>query len=244
MALGGSILSYSESGSGEPVVLLDWTPWQSPELTYSLNNRYRVFSIEPPEADSTSGSIQDIAEAAVKVLDSVGIDSYTLVGTSVGADVALRITMMRPSCISSLVLVSPAGISPADSRPGHSPSEACESMLAHPEAADVALPESLRTEVLAALMERSTGETRDLESSLPELDCAALVVIGQEDRLVSRQAGHIWKERMPNCSVCYVYDTGHAIGIERPGALTSVVLDFIERRETFVVENRASIINP
>jgi hypothetical protein len=32
--------------------------------------------------------------------------------------------------------------------------------------------------------------------------------------------------------------------VDRPAALASVVLDFLERRETFIVENRSSLINP
>ena len=117
-------------------------------------------------------------------------------------------------------------------------------MLAHPEDAGIDLPENDRTQVLATLAASSKGDSADVESQLHDLYCATLAVFGQEDRMVSRQAGHIWKERMPNCSVCYVYDAGHAVGVERPDALATVVLDFVERRETFIVENRNSIINP
>ena len=244
MTLGGSVLRYSESGSGEPVVLLDWTPWQTSALADALANRYRVISIDPPEAGYASGSVHDIAAAVAQIPGSVGIDPYTLVGTSVGADIALRIALLSPSSIFSLVLVSPASILPTDLRPAHSPTEACETMLAHPDAAGVAPPGSDRTEVLAALTGRSISDPENIESKLPDLVCATLAVFGQEDRMVSRQAGHTWKERMPNCSVCYVYDAGHAVGVDRPEALATVVLDFVERHETFIVENRNSIINP
>ena len=244
MTLGDSVLAYSEFGSGEPVVLLDWTPWQTPALAQALATRYRVIGIEPPDAGHASESTHAIAEVVTQTADFIGVPSYALVGTSVGADIALRIALMRPSGISSLVLVSPASILPADSWPILSPAEACETMLAHPEGAGIDLPEYDRTQALATLAARSKSDSSDIESQLHDLYCATLTVFGQEDRMVSRQAGHLWKERMPNCSVCYVYDAGHAVGVERPDALATVVLDFVERRETFIVENRSSIINP
>ena len=79
---------------------------------------------------------------------------------------------------------------------------------------------------------------------LPNLTCATLVVLGQEDPLVSRAAGGVWKEGVPNCSISYVYDAGHAIGTDRPEALANVVRDFIVRRETFIIENRSSLMTP
>ena len=240
MTSSGGGLRYSESGRGDPVVLLDWTPWQTTALADALASRYRVISIEPPDTGYAAEPTHDIAGVA----DSVGVDSYALVGTSAGADVASRLAALRPSRVSSLVLVSPASILPADSRSVRSPAEARDVMLAHPEVSGTALPERDRTEALAALRERLRDDSANIELELPDLFCATLVVFGQEDRMVSPAAGHVWKERMPNCSVCYVYDAGHAVGVDRPDALAAVVLDFVERRETFIVENRSSIINP
>ena len=56
-------------------------------------------------------------------------------------------------------------------------------------------------------------------------------------------AGQMWKEQVLNCNVCYVYDAGHAVGVDRPDALVGVALDFAERRETYIVERRSSLIN-
>jgi hypothetical protein len=42
----------------------------------------------------------------------------------------------------------------------------------------------------------------------------------------------------------FVYDAGHAIAAERPEALAGVVSDFLERRETFIVSQVNTMINP
>ena len=117
-------------------------------------------------------------------------------------------------------------------------------MLAHPGDSDHPSPEPERTTLLATLGRRWQGEYGDTSEALGEVSSATLAIFGQEDRLVSRTAGHAWKERMPNCSLSYVYDAGHAIAIDRPDALLNVVLDFVRRRETFIVESRSGLVNP
>ena len=233
-----------ESGSGSPVVLLDWTPWQSPVLSDALASRYRVVSIEPPADIEQGNSAQDAAEAVAAIAEAAGLESYAVVGASLGADVALRVALLRPASVSVLALVSPLCVEPAPPRPWNTPELAASAMLAHPEDTLHTSPDAGRTARLSALFERWRASDTDAASLLPDAACAALAVFGQEDRLVSREAGRLWKEQMPNCNVCYVYDAGHAVAVDRPGALVNVVMDFVERRETFIVENRSSLINP
>ena len=233
-----------ESGSGSPVVLLDWTPWQSSVLADALAVHYRAVSIEPPEDDGLTASAQSAAEGVASAAEAAGLDSYSLVGVSLGADVAFRLALLCPEAITALALVSPTCIAPALSLSWNTPAQAADVMLAHPEATAQPPTEPARTEVLSALAGRWLGEEHDTAGLLPGLSCATLAVFGQEDRLVSREAGRVWKELAPNCNVCYVYDAGHAVAVDRPEALVNVVMDFLERRETFIVENRSSLINP
>ena len=244
-------LRYTESGSGAPVVLLDWTPWETSALADALAARYKVISIAPPPTfvqarDSYAGAAPNIAEAVAEVAADAGLNSYAVVGVSLGADAAFRLALLHPDAVASLVLVSPTCISPAEppvfvQERGDTPAQLAASMLAHPEDAPNP-PDPGRTAALAQLWRDPDGD--DATALLPELLCATLAVFGQEDRLVSREAGGVWKERAPNCNVCYVYDAGHAVGVDRPDALAGLILDFVERRETFIVENRSSLINP
>ena len=233
-----------ESGSGSPVVLLDWTPWETSALADALATRYRVIDIEPPDNDSLTPSAQSASEAVAAVAEAAGLDSYSLVGVSLGADVAFQLALSRPGAVNALALVSPTCIAPAVSQDWDTPAQAADVMLAHPETATITLPETARTAGLAALAKRWRSTEGYAAGLLPGLECATLAVFGQEDRLVSREAGGVWKELAPNCNVCYVYDAGHAVAADRPDALVNVVLDFLERRETFIVENRSSLINP
>ena len=237
-------LPLEESGQGSTMLLLDWTPWETKALADSLSSRYRVISVGLPGTAEPAGSAGEVAASVAETADSAGLDSFALVGASLGADVAFRVALLRPASVTTLALVSPLCIEPAAHRPWSTPDLAASAMLAHPDEAAQALPGASRTATLWDLSEQWQSSDTDTASLLPDVACATLVVFGQEDRIVSRGAGGIWKDRVPNCNVCYVYDAGHAIAVERPDALLNVVLDFVERRETFIVENRSFLVNP
>ena len=83
-----------------------------------------------------------------------------------------------------------------------------------------------------------------VETILSEIRCPTLVVFGVNDKMVAPEAARIYREKIRNCNVSFVYDAGHDIGAERPEALINAVFDFVERREAFVVARRSNIINP
>ena len=226
------------------MVLLDWTPWGTTALAESLAGKYRVFTIDPPADAKGSGTAEDVARSVAGAVAGAGIDAYALVGTSLGANVAFQMALLFPDSVSALVVVSPDCVEPATGGAWNTPALAAAAMLAHPEAGGQPSPDPERTAVLSALARKWQSGNREAAGLLSELRCATLAVFGQEDRLVSREAGGVWKSQVPNCNVCYVYDAGHAVGVDRPDALANVVLDFVERRETFIVENRTSLINP
>ena len=88
------------------------------------------------------------------------------------------------------------------------------------------------------------GDAAEMENRLSDVQCPTLVVFGQEDRSVRPDAASAYRERIPNCNIAFVYAAGHDIAADRPQALLSLVNDYLERRETFIVQNQSSVINP
>jgi pimeloyl-ACP methyl ester carboxylesterase len=114
-------------------------------------------------------------------------------------------------------------------------------------AVGVALRESAG--VTALVLEAPTTirpEARDaeLERRLAELTTPTLVLLGTEDTVVPSAAGRIYKEKLPAGHLVFVYGAGHAISIDRPEAFAEVVVDFLERREAFVISRATTLINP
>ncbi len=118
---------------------------------------------------------------------------------------------------------------------------ALQHALANPETADVLVlvsPTAIRPSGDA------NGDAAEMEVRLSDVQCPTLVVFGQEDRSVQPEAAGIYRERIPNCNIAFVYAAGHDIAADRPQALVNLVSDYLERRETFIVQNRSGVINP
>ena len=84
----------------------------------------------------------------------------------------------------------------------------------------------------------------ELDEWLREIHCPTLVAFGTKDRQIAPEAPSTYRAAIPNCHVSLVYDAGHLAAAERPEAVSSAVIDFIENRETFVVNRNDSVINP
>ena len=88
----------------------------------------------------------------------------------------------------------------------------------------------------------AAGAGGELPNQIGQIQCPTLVVFGQEDPLAA--SASVYRERIPNCNIAFVYDSGHDIPAERPQALLNLVADYLQRRETFIVQNRSSLISP
>jgi len=49
---------------------------------------------------------------------------------------------------------------------------------------------------------------------------------------------------MTSCNFILVYDAGHAIAADRPEAFASLVGDFLQRQEQFIVSAESTVIHP
>jgi pimeloyl-ACP methyl ester carboxylesterase len=179
---------------------------------------------------------------------NIGIDRFNLMGTSFGGRVALWLAVLQPERVDSLVLEAPAAIRPVGSEPpSGSPEEMARRLYAHPErVGPFPLPDQAIQAKTRALVARLRGPDRDadLEKRMRELATPVLVLFGTRDHVIPPEMGHFYRELLPNCHLVFVYDAGHAISTERPEAFAEVTLDFLERREAFVVSRAETVIHP
>jgi len=241
----GFRIRYRESNPPQPagaIVMLEGITWGLSKLRDALGQTYRVVALELPgfgesPANPRSQSVQELAHTAAQAAAQVMSATYTLIGTSFGAHVALWQTLQAPDEVEALVLIAPTAILPATGP-----------LTATPEVTAKGLP-SVDPAIVAkeqALVQRLTGGRHDAEAErrLGEIPCATLVIFGSEDQRVAPEAPPIYRERIPNSNLSFVYDTGHLIEAERPEALVNAVSDYVQLRETFIVGHRTGIINP
>jgi pimeloyl-ACP methyl ester carboxylesterase len=109
----------------------------------------------------------------------------------------------------------------------------------------LALPACVQALVLEAPTALGPGDRdRALDARLATLETPTLVLCGTADVVVPPASVRAYKERLPNSHLVFVYGAGHAIGADRPEAFADVVVDFLERREAFVIRRTETMIHP
>jgi 4,5:9,10-diseco-3-hydroxy-5,9,17-trioxoandrosta-1(10),2-diene-4-oate hydrolase len=255
IAVGDFHIRSWEAGPPQPagvIVMLEGMTWGLSTLRDTLAQKYRVIALELPgfgvsPANTKSRSVQDLANTMAQAAAQVVPETYTLIGTSFAAHVALWQTLQSPDKVEALVLIAPTALLPSASPLAGAPADTAKRLFAHPDKArDFTSVDPAIVAKEQALVQRLTGGRHDAEAErrLSEIACATLVLFGSEEKLVAPEAARLYRARIPNCNIAFVYDAGHLIEAERPEALVNAVSDYVELRETFIVGRQTGIINP
>lgn len=252
----GFRIRFMRAGQGAPLVYLHGGGGLQLTRAHELLSRqFHLIAFEMPgfgrsPENTQTGSLPQLAATMATAVTNLGVESFNLWATSFGCGVALRLALQEAARISALVLESPATIRPqglAAQPPPDSPEELARRLYAHPERVG-ALPDfdpAVRAKT-RALMSRlqATEHGGKIEDRLREIATPTLVLFGTEDRMIPPEMGRIYKERIPNCNLVFVYDAGHEIGADRPEAFAEVAADFLERHETFIISRRDTSLLP
>lgn len=229
------------------VVMLAGMTWGLGRLRDALAQYYQVIVLELPAADPRFQSVPELARMMAQAATQVVPGSYTLIGTSFAAHVALWQALQAPDKVEALVLIAPTALLPVASPADGTPEAMARRLLAHPEQARDGLPvDHASVAAEQALRQRLTRGQHDAEAEgrLHEIPCATLVLFGSVDGLVAPEAARLYRAQIPNSNIAFVYDAGHLIEAERPEALINAVSDYVELRETFIVGRQSGMINP
>lgn len=243
-------LHYVERGAGpEPLVFIHgytsslraWNP-----ILPRLSSRYRAIAFDlrgagesdkPPTGYGPRIYAEDI-HAATRAL---GIDTFTLIGHSMGGVTAMQFAVLYPERLRRLVLVAPApsGGIVVD------PALRAQMKAIHHNV-------ELRRKVLSTLVVRPTSAAeieRRIEDSLRWSDAAldeaweamaairlsdavarlhtpTLMVVGDRDGL--RAANLEDAQRIPNCALHVFYRVGHEIPHDVPEEFIALLDDFVQ----------------
>ena len=235
-----------ESDTRDLVVMLGPSRWDDSPLRDALAAKYEVARMLLTRdnlllEEGAPRQVPEVAESLVRAMDRMAPEGkYTLIAGSATATVALWLALLAPETVEALVLISPVAILPT----GNPVTAKRDQLVAHLENVDgVRQLDTGQSEALSALI-RGGAHDSELESRLEEVPCATLAVFGLRDRMISPEAPRGYRQKIPNSNICLIYDAGHAIVADRPQALIDTVMDFVERRDAFVVGRQSSVINP
>jgi pimeloyl-ACP methyl ester carboxylesterase len=165
-------------------------------------------------------------------------------GHSFGGWLASWVAALHPEVVDLLVLENPAGFRVAGK--GGIPTEIRElarQMFAHPEKR---IPDDRAREVVRA----NTGRTRHYHNGTPldaelvkrlgDIAAPTLIAYGIDEEMIPIEGMRILGDGLQRHFLIYVYDAKHAIHVDQPERLASLMRDFFNRGEAFIVTSAAA----
>jgi len=79
------------------------------------------------------------------------------------------------------------------------------------------------------------NSNKDFLNQLTKIKNLTLILMGNNDSIVSSESAQIIKEYIEHSYLIYIYDAGHGIGIDQPERVASLMSDFLTRGQAFIV---------
>jgi len=246
VAARGCEIAYRAAGDGPPLVYLHGAGglrWGA--ALDGLAARFRVYGLDLPGfgrstlADDVN-SIPDAADVVAEAMAELGGgERMHVVGTSLGGRLAAWLAVRHPNRLNRLVLESPAAFRPPDAPQlsALSPDQMRRLLYGNPDVAPPTDDPAVRQQQLRVVgrLTKGVGWDEELERSLSQIEAPTLILMGTLDGLVPPEMGRVYKERIPESYLIYVYGAAHAIQWDRPDRFVEVVGDFLTRGEAFMV---------
>jgi pimeloyl-ACP methyl ester carboxylesterase len=243
-------VTYTESGSGQPVLLLHGGagPFSVAGFATLLSAAgYRVIVPVHPGFDGTPRpasltTMAGLAAVYASLLRELDLSDVCVIGNSVGgwvaAELALAESAAAASRVSSVVLVDAAGLA-VDSAPvpdffALTLDQVAELSYFNPDAFRInpaAMPAERAAAMAgnrAALLEYAGTAMADpgLRGRLPEIALPVLVVWGAADKMITVEHGLAYADGIPGAHLRTITHAGHLPQLEAPDELLAAVREF------------------
>jgi len=258
-------IHVNEVGAGPAVVLLHGggpgaTGWSnySPNIE-ALSQHFRVIAPDMPgwgQSDPVDFATLDHVEAAVELLDALGIEKAAFVGNSMGGHTSIRLAVERPDRVSHLITMGP----PIQMGPFlMGPGGLTEGLRIMYEGYSDASPEGMRrlVEIMVydkarfaspALVEQRSAATLAHpehlanvvkagprgpipiwvdQTRLGQVTAPALLIHGRDDRVVSFESTLLLAARIPDSRAVLLNRCGHWAQLEHADEFNRLVTDFV-----------------
>ena len=249
----GIELHVEQRGAGGPalVFLHYWggssRTWQ--HVIDALSPDYRTVAIDQrgwgkSAAPDAGYALSDLAGDVLAVVDSLALESYILVGHSMGGKAAQLAASWRPRGLRGLVLVAPAPPTPLalslDARQGmvhtYDSRESIVATLQQVLAPDGLSDGDLDTVMADSLLGASSAKAawplatsqEDITAVVPLIDVPVIVISGEHDRVDPPEV--LRREvlpRIPQAKLMVLPGVGHLLPLEAPADLAHAIKAFV-----------------
>ena len=243
----GVRLHLARAGSGRPVLVLHHDIGSLDRLDFydALARRFAVLVPHHPgygksERPSWLRSVRDVAVIYQWLLGELAIERPSLIGLGFGGWIAAEMATMAPTAWHRLILVGAMGLKPPG---GDIFDQAIVNYIDYARAGfrdpaafariygEVTTDQLVAWDICRETCFRIAWKPYMYSQTLPHLlggvKVPALVVWGDDDRIVPRSAGELYAAALPNARFEIVPAAGHCVEMEQPESLARLVDSFI-----------------
>ncbi len=248
LEVAGGKMHLARAGSGRPVLILHHDIGSPDRLPFydELAGRFDVLVPHHPgygksERPQWLRNVRDVAVMYQWLLSDLGVEHASLVGLGFGGWIAAEMATMAPRDFHRLVLVGAMGLKPPD---GDIFDQAIVSYLDYARAGfhdqeafarvygDVSTDQLVEWDLCREMSFRIAWKPYMYNQSLPHLlggvRAPALVVWGDDDKIVPKSAGERFAALLPQARLEVVRSSGHCVEMEQPDQLARLVRSFVE----------------
>lgn len=250
---GGFTIRYWEAGEGDVLVYLHGAGGHQARFALDyLAASVRVIAIEMPGWGTQDNDVADfdgLASQIAQIVTALGIDTFHLMGTSLGGACAMHVAIVYPERVTSLILDAPAKFREASANPATlTPEQFVKAFRAHPERAPhMAPPDPSSMGRIWPMVERLMQDGSvdvDFAARLSACPTRTLILFGHSDGLINPINGRTIKRLMKNSTLQYIYDAAHDAQGDRPEAFADIAGDFLRRGMGFMINEQDGQLNP
>jgi pimeloyl-ACP methyl ester carboxylesterase len=182
-------------------------------------------------------SARDVAIIYRGLLAELGISTPVIVGLGFGGWIAAEMATMAPRDMHCLVLVGAMGIKPPEgdifdqalvnyidyARAGFHDRGAFDRIYGHEPTVEQLEQWDICREMCFRIAWKPYMYNPTLPHLLTGLQAPALVVWGDDDRIVPKSAGEVYAKKLPRARLEIVGSCGHCVDMEKPEELTALI---------------------
>ena len=246
LAVGEVQVAYRRKGEGEPVLYLHgngftrmWLPFHD-----QLAGQMDLIAPEHPGYGETPmpdwlAGFDDLVLHYDELLDLLELETVHVIGYSLGGWIAAELAAFYPRRLRSLTLVCPAGLrvpgQPAPNLIAMTTEAVWQTLFNDPRNADQVMPDYESVEEVVHLYGEATTFARlawnpqydvKLERRLRRVDCPALVIGAEHDRVIPDAVADRYAELL-GARLERIDGTGHALAIEQPDTAVALIASHV-----------------
>lgn len=233
--------SYIEKGEGTPIIFIHGLMGGLSNFQQTIahfSKKYRVIVPVLPiyNLPILSTSVKSLTQWLDRFLEHLNLEKVILLGNSLGGHISLLFTKMYSEKVSGLILTGSSGLyesAMGDSYPKRGNykfiKKKCEEVFYDPKVATKEIVDEVfsvvndRAKVIKTLAIAKSAIRHNMAKDLPSMTLPVCLIWGKNDPVTPPKVAEEFNELLPNSSLFWIDQCGHAAMMEKPEEFNQVL---------------------